>query len=175
METPMLDPTKLNLDMSECGVDGNQLEEMLIERGIFVELVTGNIVMGMSGIGNRRCDYERLIEALREISDEDKTTCKKDFAKQKATQTVWAIRPEQREIPIEKELIPLADAQGRICAASLIPYPPGIPLVCPGEVIDREVIDYVATCRIHGEKVIGVDENGRILVGMTKVKSALIL
>ena len=102
METPMLDPTKLNLDMSECGVDGNQLEEMLIERGIFVELVTGNIVMGMSGIGNRRCDYERLIEALREISDEDKTTCKKDFAKQKATQTVWAIRPEQREIPIEK-------------------------------------------------------------------------
>ena len=165
MEAPMLDPTKLNLDMSECGIDGNQLEEMLMQRGIFVELVTGNIVMGMSGIGNRRCDYERLIQALREISEEKKTACMENFAKQKATQTVWTVRPEQREIPIGKELIPLADAQGRICATSLIPYPPGIPLVCPGEVINQEVIDYVTKCRIHGEKVIGVDENGRILAG----------
>ena len=172
MEAPMLDPTKLNMDMSECGIDGNQLEEKLMERGIFVELVTGNIVMGMSGIGNRRFDYERLIEALQEISGEEKTVCRKDFAKGKATQTVWTIRPEQREIPIEKELIPLADAQDRICAASLIPYPPGIPLVCPGEVINQEVIDYVTKCRIHGEKVIGVDESGRILVGPAKAKSA---
>ena len=121
--------------------------------------------MGMSGIGNRRCDYERLIQALREISEEKKTACMENFAKQKATQTVWTVRPEQREIPIGKELIPLADAQGRICATSLIPYPPGIPLVCPGEVINQEVIDYVTKCRIHGEKVIGVDENGRILAG----------
>ena len=128
--------------------------------------------MGMSGIGNRRFDYERLIEALQEISGEEKTVCRKDFAKGKATQTVWTIRPEQREIPIEKELIPLADAQDRICAASLIPYPPGIPLVCPGEVINQEVIDYVTKCRIHGEKVIGVDESGRILVGPAKAKSA---
>ena len=128
--------------------------------------------MGMSGIGNRRFDYERLIEALQEISGEEKTVCRENFAKRKATQTVWTIRPEQREIPIEKELIPLTEAQGLICAASLIPYPPGIPRVCPGEVINQEVIDYVTKCRIHGEKVIGVDENGRILVGPTKVKSA---
>ncbi|MBO5995593.1 MAG: aminotransferase class V-fold PLP-dependent enzyme, partial [Firmicutes bacterium] len=42
---PMLDHTKINMDMSAYGLNGNQLEELLMEKGIFVELVTGNIVM----------------------------------------------------------------------------------------------------------------------------------
>lgn len=70
LEHPMLDPTKINLDMSGCGLTGLQLEEQLMERGIFVELVTGDILMCMTGIGNRRCDYDRLLAALREISAE---------------------------------------------------------------------------------------------------------
>ncbi len=69
LEHPMLDHTKINLDMSACGLTGLQLEELLMERGIFVELVTGDLLMCMSGIGNRRCDYDRLLTALREISD----------------------------------------------------------------------------------------------------------
>ena len=59
METPTLDHTKLNLDLSAYGVNGNELEDLLMEQGIFLELVTGNIIMCMSGIGNRRCDYGR--------------------------------------------------------------------------------------------------------------------
>ena len=63
-----LDRTKLNIDMSAYGINGNELEELLMERDIFIELVTGNIVMCMTGIGNTRRDYERLLEALAEIA-----------------------------------------------------------------------------------------------------------
>ena len=44
-QTGSLDNTKINIDMSAYGIDGNRLEEMLNEKGVFPELVTGNIVM----------------------------------------------------------------------------------------------------------------------------------
>ena len=58
MRADGLDPTKINLDMSYWGFDGERLEKFLIQKGIYPELVSGNIVMCMSGIGNKREDYE---------------------------------------------------------------------------------------------------------------------
>lgn len=182
IQHPMLDHAKINLDMEDCGVDGLQLEELLMDRNIFVELVTGNIVMCMTGIGNKRLDYERLLEALREVSrqlklqheadgtpyiskenEKDQTSCGKN--------TTFALvsgkKLEQRPIPIEKERILLKEAAGRICASSIIPYPPGIPMICPGEVIDEEVLEYVIALRQKGEKVMGIDDLGRVVVGKT--------
>ena len=65
---------------------------------------------------------------------------------------------EQRSIPTAKESVPMEEAAGRICASSIIPYPPGIPIICPGEVIDEEVLSYCADLRARGEKVMGIDE-----------------
>jgi arginine/lysine/ornithine decarboxylase len=71
-------------------------------------------------------------------------------------------------IPSETEYINLNFAEGKICASSLIPYPPGIPYVCPGEKISQEAIDYLKTMRDSGEKVIGINEDGEVLVGKYK-------
>lgn len=62
-------------------------------------------------------------------------------------------------------MIPLTEAAGRICAGSIIPYPPGIPFVCPGEEITEEMIAYIKTLRDEGEKVIGVNDMGAVTVG----------
>ena len=64
-----LDDSKINLDMSRRGLNGYELEKKLRDRGILAELITGNLVMCMSGIGNTRNDYERLYDALREIAE----------------------------------------------------------------------------------------------------------
>jgi lysine decarboxylase len=48
---------------------------------------------------------------------------------------------------------------------SIIPYPPGIPIACPGEVLDKELLEYVKERRLLGEKVIGLNENMMIQVG----------
>lgn len=167
MSHPMLDHTKINLDMSAYGIDGLELEELLNERGIFPELVTGNIVMCMTGIGNKRCDYERLLEALKEIAAEHRLcedSCGTTTAP-KATQAVTMKRLQQVAIPSAKESVSMEEAAGRVCAASIIPYPPGIPIICPGEIIDQEVLDYCADLRARGEKVMGIDERGYVLVG----------
>ncbi len=164
MQHPLLDDTKINLDMSAYGISGLELEAQLIERGIFTELVTGDIVMCMSGIGNRRCDYERLLSALSEIAKQ--RTFREEKEGESALCKVWDRgKVEQRAIPLERERVQLLEAAGRVCASSVIPYPPGIPLVCPGEVMDETVVQYVAQLRAAGEKVIGVDELGRVVVG----------
>lgn len=70
MGSEMLDVSKINIDMAAGGIDGSELEERLMKRNIFVELTCGDMVMAMTGIGNSEEDYNRLLEALKEISGE---------------------------------------------------------------------------------------------------------
>ena len=161
METPTLDHTKLNIDLSAYGVNGNELENLLMQKGIFLELVTGNIIMCMSGIGNTRSDFERLLTALREITAARKSVTAAKMAQPPALTT----RLERRALPREKVLVPLAEAAGKVCASSLIPYPPGVPIACPGEVLTEEVLAYVKARRDADEKVIGITADGDVFVG----------
>ena len=161
-----LDRTKLNIDMSAYGINGNGLEELLMERDIFIELVTGNIVMCMTGIGNTRGDYERLLKALAEIAAQRQGVMAKCAELKQAVQPKVLTRVlQQRAVPAEKEFVPLKEAGGRVCASSLIPYPPGIPIAWPGEVIDEDVIKYIKERREAGEKVIGLTAEGTVCVG----------
>lgn len=166
MRHELLDATKLNLDMSAYGLNGNQLEDLLMEKDIFVELVTGNILMCMTGIGNKRCDFQRLLDALKEIAKQ-RGLCGTDGAGAEKPEQPKAVTASLKltAVPVRKERIKLEEAVGRVCASSVIPYPPGIPIVCPGEVFDEEVIAYISARRQAEEKVIGLDELGRVAVG----------
>lgn len=64
-----LDDTKINLDGSFLGLDGQKLSKELEARGIYTELYDGPICMCMTGIGNGRNDYLKLLSALQEISN----------------------------------------------------------------------------------------------------------
>ncbi|WP_303858217.1 aminotransferase class I/II-fold pyridoxal phosphate-dependent enzyme [Aminicella lysinilytica] len=161
MNHSLLDDSKLNLDMSLYGLDGLALEKKLMARNIYPELVTGNIVMCMTGIGNRRCDYEALIGALSAIASEHDL-----LDSVEASPAPWSFKDlKQHSVPAVRIKSQLNDAAGKVCAASIIPYPPGIPIICPGEELDQEIIDYVSDLRARGENVMGVDSDGCIMVG----------
>ena len=162
-----LDGTKINLDMSAYGLTGLELEAILNEKGIYPELVTGNIVMCMTGIGNTFEHFERLLRALLEIATSKSITMIMNAGAHEGPsgETPWTRVLQKAKVPVIKEPIDIYEAEGRVCASSIIPYPPGIPIVCPGEIIDREMIDYVMSLRHAGEKVIGISENNEILVG----------
>ena len=67
-ESVDFDDTKIVIDFSRLGMDGEQAEKLLMEKGIYPEFNTGSIVMCLTGIGNVRKDYELLLDALLEIS-----------------------------------------------------------------------------------------------------------
>ena len=176
----IFDGTKLNLDMSRLGLSGEMLDGELRKRGIYTELVTGNIVMCMTGIGNVRKDYEKLLAALSEIADLcGKTTCGNSGSSDEmfiANERCDSEYPDfgtlrLHPVPRQKEKVSLREAGGRICASSIIPYPPGIPIACPGEEITAELAEYIRKLRARGEKVIGVTEDGCVLVGTAEIKN----
>ncbi len=174
-----MDQTKIDLDMSALGLSGARLEQELIKRDIFCELTTGNILMCMTGIGNTKADYEKLLAALQEIAEQESRGDRmvQDVPRdaEKPKHTKLSENPAKSKIPWnkkrplqdtagEKETEDIRKCSGRICGTSIIPYPPGIPLICPGEVLDDEDIQYVLHLRKRGEKVIGIDEQNRITV-----------
>ncbi|MBR6473416.1 MAG: aminotransferase class V-fold PLP-dependent enzyme [Firmicutes bacterium] len=163
IEDPMLDRTKLNFDMGAYGLNGNQLETLLNERDIFTELVTGNIIMGMTGIGTTREDIGRLLEALSEIADSRELLM--DGLPANDYSGILTMKLDRGRVPETSVSLPLDECEGRVAAASIIPYPPGIPLACPGEILTKEIIEYTKKLRSMGEKVIGVSPKGELLVG----------
>lgn len=154
MRANNLDRTKINIDY---GMSGSLLEKKLMEKGIYSELNTGNILMLMTGIGNTREDYERLVSAIKEIEpgvENMPNECG----------SLWLKKREIHKAGNILDKVRLDEAEGRICGASIIPYPPGIPLICPGEEIGREEIEYIKTLRGRGDKVIGINEDEEVVV-----------
>jgi len=162
-----MDWSKLNFSL---GIPGAELEKILIEKyGIFIELHAGELLMCMTGIGNTRSHIERLVTALDEIAANVNAAANGGESDQKSESKIPRVaipnRPELYDIPETRQRTPLLESGGLICASSIIPYPPGIPLVCPGEKMNAEIIGYVRALREAGEKVIGVNDMGEILTG----------
>lgn len=158
-----LDPTKINMDMSETGLSGKDLEEFLMEKKIVLELVTGHIAMAMTGIGNIKRDMVYLKENLESASQ----CCNSKTAdKEKVMRREFTIPKPGKNVSHsrEKEYIHICESKGRISAGNITPYPPGIPFVCDGEKITEEMIESVMQLLEEKHNVCGVDEDKKICV-----------
>lgn len=169
-----LDETKMNFSFQSIGLSGLQLEEILIKNyNIYTELVAGDLVMAMSGIGNTRQHFVALSDALEDISrevSESSFNIDGHFIDKKPT-AVFSQPLVLKDVPKVKYKVMLKDSVGGICATSLIPYPPGIPIACPGEVLTKELVDYILSLRQAGEKVMGVTADGEVFVGKDECTS----
>lgn len=134
---PLQDPTKILMDLRGRGYRGDEFGDALEDLGIEIELWDNNLVMAMTGIGNEREDFHKLIRALETIPE--KSLGNKKLSK----------------IGDEEKII--NDLVGRRASASIIPYPPGIPLVAEGEVIEEEDLRKALDLRRRGAKVIGLN------------------
>ena len=168
LETELLDRTKLVFGLRELGISGYELDALLRERGVFCELSDSRFVMAMSGIGSKRKDYELLISVLSEIAEGACESGRKRVSREEDEAFLMDELYRHGEIfdvPSETERLALRECEGKISAQALIPYPPGIPIVVPGERIDAEKIKVLEKLNKDGVSVIGIDENGKILCG----------
>ena len=163
----IMDSTKINMDMSAYALSGAELERKLIEKNIFPELACGDLLMCMTGIGNTKQDMDRLLEALADIAEEYKPHYKaKEIRRKENINKVWTkVRKKASGSTAgEKCLIDIDECCGMVCGASVIPYPPGIPLVCPGEIIESDDIEFIKRLRNLRYDVIGLTEDEKITV-----------
>lgn len=132
-----LDETKLLVGVSGIAMPAAAIVARLNrEHGVQPELGGAGHVLCITTIGNTDADMDRLIAAFAEVADHAGPRPVADAAG--LIEDVMAVPPEMVLTPREAFFAPdqavsLADAVGRVAAEAITPYPPGIPLVMPGE------------------------------------------
>lgn len=137
------------------GIKGSKVKKILREKhNIRLEMSDYYYGLILTSLMNEEEDYEKLINAIEEISRTEPY---------EEINSVSIKMPEpQVEMNIaaayysKKELINLEEAIGRISAASIIPYPPGIPLIVPGEMITRELYEHITMTLENGLEIVGL-------------------
>ncbi|MDD2496784.1 MAG: aminotransferase class I/II-fold pyridoxal phosphate-dependent enzyme [Desulfitobacteriaceae bacterium] len=137
-----LDPTKLVVSAREMGLNGFQLATELRERyKIESEMAEFTAVTLMVTIGDTRETVDCLLSALKDLSvrywgQRDKINKNLPYAP-----IPQMMMPPGEAVKLPKRTVAFNDAAGEISAEFVCPYPPGIPLVVPGEVITKEVVE----------------------------------
>jgi len=154
-----LDPTKITVDISACGLTVDELRDELFNRfNITVEKSTFNTITLLLTIGTTRSKCSRLYDALRRIAHERHAPRRPYRAPVLPPFTELHCLPRDAYYSTG-ELVGLLDdneqvnraLSGRVCADQIVPYPPGIPVLVPGQLINEQVIEFlVRTLRVHG-------------------------
>ncbi len=159
-----IDLTKINLSMASLGVSGATLDRELRHRGIISEMVHGDFVMLMTGIGNVSGDYGKVLEALLDISGNYGIVDRSAGRAAREPRAATEFELEVAGVPYEAESVPLYSADGRVLYDPVIVYPPGTPIACPGEILTPEALSFISEAIARGEKVTGVDDEGLVRV-----------
>ena len=143
------DVTKLSIYTRGIGLTGIEVYDILRdEYDIQIEFGDIGNILAYISIGDRIQDIERLVGALEDI--------KRVYGKEDANQFCGDfIQPEvvlspQKAFYSAKEQVPIEETNGRICGELVMCYPPGIPILTPGEKITEEIIEYIKFAKEKG-------------------------
>lgn len=153
------DKTKIFISTINMGLIGYELETILREEyNIQVELSNYYGSLLICTIGNDNDDFKSLETALNEISEKYRTN--KNIEKIEYPNNIPVKKLTPREAFYkEKKSVKIYESVGKICGEYIIPYPPGISLTSPGEIITKEIIDYILFCKEKGMNVSGLKDS----------------
>ncbi|CAM3723681.1 aminotransferase class I/II-fold pyridoxal phosphate-dependent enzyme [Alicyclobacillus pomorum] len=157
--TYALDPTKLTICVKDLGIRGFDVERMLREEfSIEVELSDLYNILCLVSWGDEPEDLDRLVEALQKISQmyEDRIGRRSAVVKTPSMPTL-SMSP-RKAFYAKTELVPLQESVGRTIAEMIMVYPPGIPILLPGEIVTQDNIDYIEENLRAGLPVQGPDD-----------------
>jgi arginine/lysine/ornithine decarboxylase len=152
------DPTRVIVDVHGMGLTGYEAEHVLrYEHGVYVEMSDLLGVLLLVTVGDDAISIERALASFRAITAR-RRAARHTVASRSSGELLFG--GEQLLTPREAFMaravaVPLSDAIGRVCAESVTPYPPGIPLVSPGERVSAQIVDYLRAGIAEGMYVTG--------------------
>ena len=156
-----LDETKLLIGTQELAADARDIVARLNRvHGVQPELSGPGHVLCITSIGTTDADMERLIAGFDEVAAYVGRRPAGDdsglIADMLALRAETVLTPREAFFAAE-EAVPLSQTTGRVAADAITPYPPGIPLVMPGERLTRDVIDLLQALRAAGNPISASD------------------
>ena len=150
------DITKILISTCEADINGVELGSILLEKyGIQTEMSAGEYVIALTSVMDEETGFDRLQRALKEI-DEEAAPCNKERSGQvsrprKICEMYEADGQSRKEVRIE-------DAANEVSAEFVYMYPPGIPVIVPGELIEPETVETITKSKETGLELQGTDD-----------------
>ena len=147
------DDAKLVLLLAGTGADGIAVDRDLAGQGFALEMADRDLLVPMVALADDDAAVVRLAEALA-------TTVPRHRGERRPVRAhaAWTVAAEQVLTPreaffAERETVPWAEAVGRVCAEVVAPYPPGVPLLAPGEQITTAALDALQQAKEEGARI----------------------
>ena len=151
------DVTKLSVNTLDIGLAGIEVYSLLRdEYDIQIEFGDLGNFLAYISVGDRQRDIERLVSALSEI--------RRRYGKngagmmhQEYIDPIVEATP-QEAFYAQKESLPIEQTKGRVCSEFVMCYPPGIPILAPGELVTAEILDYIKYAKEKGCSLTGSED-----------------
>ncbi len=153
LDGPAVDPTRLVVVLPGTGADGNAVEADLLGAGMPVEMADRDTVVAMVTLADIPPRIEAFGVALAESVDRHRGP-----ARPVVRSGAWVVDPVCVLTPREaffagRESLPVERAVGRVSAELVAPYPPGIPVLAPGEEVTLDAVDALRAARAAGSRI----------------------
>ncbi len=151
------DVTKLSIHTLEIGLAGIEVYDILRdEYDIQVEFGDIGNILAYISMGDRQKDIERLVSALAEI----RRRYKRDKAGMLEQEYISpkVVLPPQQAFYADKTSLKIEESAGHVCTEFVMCYPPGIPILAPGEEVTSEIIDYIQYAKAKGCFLTGAED-----------------
>ena len=147
------DPVKVVLRANQLGASGVEIEKAIGVLGARVEMADRDTVVFLATLADTAQDFTRLATILIPVLKELATTPRKT-----ATALSWSVIPQKgismRDAFFARtEMVSSKDALGRISADLIAPYPPGVAVVAPGEILTAQIIDGLSASKSAGVRI----------------------
>ena len=147
------DPAKIVLRAQQLGASGVEIEKALGIHNIRVEMADRDTVVFLATLADTAEDFDNLAEILIPILKD-----LQQAPRPSATALSWSIVPtagiSMRDAYFaQTEMAPASEAIGRISADLIAPYPPGVAVVAPGEILTAQIIEGLASSAAAGVRI----------------------
>ncbi len=147
------DPVKIVLRVQQLGAAGVEIERALISQGVRVEMADNDTIVFLATLADTKEDFQalamKLVPILKKLQN---------APRESATALSWSVVPQiatsMREAYFAKtEMVGASDAIGRISADLIAPYPPGVAVVAPGEVLTEQIVSGLSASQKAGVRI----------------------
>jgi arginine decarboxylase len=153
LDGPAVDPLKLTLVLSGTGADGIAVEDDLLAAGLPVEAAERDTIVAQVSLADTAATVGRLTDVLVASLERHRSA-----PRPVVTGAAYAVDPVTVLSPRDaffaaSRTVPLHRAVGRVSVELVAPYPPGIPVLAPGEEVTEEVLDALRSARQAGVRI----------------------
>lgn len=147
------DPTKIVLRVQQLGTSGVEIEKDLQALGIRVEMADRDTIVFLATLADTEAEFAKLADALIPILKR-----RQEQRRESATALSWSVVPQRgismRDAYFAKtEMIDATKAEGRISADLIAPYPPGVAVIAPGEILTEQILQGLKASKGAGVRI----------------------